>query len=76
MDEKSSADSRPRLRRTIVLCAIFVGASALGMILARPIAARFLHSSPVLLPALAVGALLVLVMIALLVLPRLSMRRR
>ncbi|HEX3990388.1 MAG TPA: hypothetical protein VHX39_04365 [Acetobacteraceae bacterium] len=75
MDEPRAADSKPRLRRTIVLCAIFVTASALGMVLARPVAAQFLHSSPWILPAIAVGMLLILVIVALLVLPRLTMRQ-
>lgn len=75
MDGQTSNESKPRLRRTIFLCAIFVTASALGMMLARPIATQFLHSSPWVLPAIAVGVLMILVVIALLVLPRLSMRR-
>lgn len=75
MDERKSADQRPRLRRTIVLCTICVGASGLGLILAHPIAAQFRMSSPWVLPAIAAGVLLVLVTIALLVLPRITSRR-
>jgi uncharacterized membrane protein len=71
-----SADSRPRLRRTIVLCVICLGASALGMMLARPIATQFHRTSPWLLPAIAVGVLVMLVILALLVLPRLTTRRQ
>jgi hypothetical protein len=64
-----------RLRRTIVLGTICVAVSALGMILARPVAARFQALAPWVLPALAVGVLAVLVIVALLVLPRLARRR-
>jgi hypothetical protein len=71
MPERQSADHRPRLRRAIVLCTICVGASALGMILAHPIAAQFRSASPWILPAIAVGVLLVLAVLALIVLPRL-----
>jgi hypothetical protein len=71
---RKSADQGPRLRRTIVLCTICVGASGLGMILAHPIAARFRMSSPWVLPAIAVGVLLVLVITALLMLPRITSR--
>jgi hypothetical protein len=45
------------------------------MILARPVAARFQAFAPWVLPALAVGILAVLVIVALLVLPRLARRR-
>jgi uncharacterized membrane protein len=72
----SSTDSTPRLRRTIVLCVICLCASALGMMLAHPIAAQFHRSSPWMLPAIAVGVLVVLVIVALLVLPRLTTRRQ
>jgi hypothetical protein len=64
-----------RLRRTIVLGTLCVAASALGMILARPIAARFEALAPWVLPAVAVGVLAVLVSVALLVLPRLTRPR-
>jgi uncharacterized membrane protein len=70
-----SAESTPRLRRTIVLCVICLGASALGMMLAHPIAAQFHRSAPWMLPAVAVGVLVILVIIALLVLPRLTASR-
>jgi uncharacterized membrane protein YidH (DUF202 family) len=68
-------DSTPRLRRTIVLCVICLCASALGMMLAHPIAAQFHRSSPWILPVIAVGVLVILVIVALLVLPRLTARR-
>jgi hypothetical protein len=64
-----------RLRRSIVLGTLCVAASALGMILARPIAARFQAAAPWILPALAVSVLAILVIVALLVLPRLSRPR-
>jgi uncharacterized membrane protein len=75
MDERQPEDQRPRLRRTILLCAVCVGASGLGLILAQPIAAGLRMSSPWVLPALAAGVLLILVIIALLVLPRITSRR-
>jgi len=53
----NSTESTPRLRRTIVLCVICLCASALGMMLAHPIAAQFHRSSPWMLPAIAVGVL-------------------
>jgi hypothetical protein len=64
-----------RLRRTIVLGTLCLTASALGMILARPIAARFQALAPWILPALAVSVLAILVIVALLVLPRLTRPR-
>ena len=64
-----------RLHRTIILGALCLAASALGMILARPIAARFQTLAPWILPALAVSVLAILVIVALLVLPRLSRPR-
>jgi uncharacterized membrane protein YidH (DUF202 family) len=70
-----STESTPRLRRTIVLCVICLCASALGMMLAHPIAAQFHRSSPWILPVIAVGVLVLLVIVALLVLPRLMARR-
>jgi hypothetical protein len=70
MARTRSADSTPRLRRSIVLCSIFVTASALGMILARPIAAQFHGAPPWLLPAIAIGVLAILVVVTLLALPR------
>jgi hypothetical protein len=57
------------------MCAIFVTASALGMILARPTAAQFHSSSPWILPAIAVGVLVLLAAVALLLLPRLTTTR-
>jgi hypothetical protein len=75
MAELKRADSTSRLRRTIVLCVICLCASALGMMLAHPIAAQFHRSSPWILPVIAVGVLVVLVIVALLVLPRLTTRR-
>ena len=75
MEVPKSAESGPRLRRTILLCTICVGASGLGLILAHPIAAQFRMSSPWVLPAIAVGLLLLLVSIALLVLPGITSRR-
>jgi hypothetical protein len=71
----SATPTVPRLRRSIVTCAIFVTASALGMFLARPIAGQFHSASPWILPAIAVGTLAILVLVALLVLPRLSVSR-
>jgi hypothetical protein len=64
-----------RLRRTIVLGTICVAVSALGMFLARPLAARFQSFAPWVLPAVAVGVLAILVILALLVLPRLTRPR-
>jgi len=74
MAERRSGDQKPRLRQVIILCAVFVGTSGLGLFLARPIAAQFRWTSPWVLPAIAVGVLLVLVTIALLVLPRTTSR--
>jgi hypothetical protein len=74
MAEHRSGDQKPRLRQAIILCTVFVGASGLGLFLARPIAAQFRWSSPWVLPAIAVGVLLLLVTIALLVLPRTTSR--
>jgi hypothetical protein len=76
MDDHKPEDRRPRLRRTIVLCILCVGASGLGLILARPIAAQFRMSSPWILPALAVGILTILVVVALIVLPMITARRK
>lgn len=67
-----ATERRPRLRRTIILGTLCLTASTLGMMLSRPLAARFHSLPPWLLPALAVAVLAVLVSFALLVLPRLS----
>jgi hypothetical protein len=75
MQQRKSANQTPRLRRTIVLGTVCVCASGLGLFLARPIAAQFRMSSPWILPAIAVGILTILVMIALIVLPRITSRR-
>ena len=69
-DEPEPSDRRPRLRRTIILGTLCLTASTLGMMLSRPLAARFHSFAPWILPALAVGVLAVLVSVALLVLPR------
>lgn len=69
------SDRRPRLRRTIILGTLCLTASTLGMMLSRPLAARFHSLAPWVLPAVAVGVLAVLVSVALLVLPRLSRTR-
>jgi hypothetical protein len=45
------------------------------VMLAHPIAAQFHRSSPWILPVIAVGVLVILVILALLVLPRLTARR-
>ncbi|HTC50796.1 MAG TPA: hypothetical protein VK700_02550 [Steroidobacteraceae bacterium] len=68
-------DHPRRLRRTIVLGTLCVAASALGMLLARPLAASFHSVAPWILPALAVGVLAILVTLTLLVLPRLGKPR-
>ena len=65
-----SAALRRRLRRTIILCAICVSASALGMLLARPVAAHFQSASPWVLPALGIAVLVILAATVLLILPR------
>jgi Mg2+/Co2+ transporter CorB len=75
MAQPKSTDQTQRLRRTIVLGTICVCASGLGLILARPIAAQFRMSSPWILPAIAVGILTILVVIALIVLPKITSRR-
>ncbi len=62
---------KPRLRRTIVVGSLCIAISALGMVVARPLAAHFLRSSPWVLPAIAVAVLSILVVAALVVLPRL-----
>jgi hypothetical protein len=76
MDSTEGSEQRPRLRRTIALGALCLTASTLGMMLARPLAARFHALAPWILPALAVAVLAVLVSLALLVLPRLSRNSR
>lgn len=73
--EIPAADSRRRLHRTIVLGAVCIGASALGLFFARPIAIAFQHAPLWILPALAVGALIGLAVTALLILPKLSSHR-
>ncbi len=75
MDPTKTSDPAPRLRRTIVLGTFCLAASALGMFLSRPLAARFQSLAPWILPALAVGVLAILVVLALLVLPRLTRPR-
>jgi hypothetical protein len=70
-----ASDHPRRLRRTIVLGTVCLAVSALGMFLARPLAARFQTLAPWILPALAVGVLAILVILALLVLPRLTKPR-
>jgi hypothetical protein len=72
---RTSADQGSRLRRSIILCTICVGASGLGLLLARPIAAQFRMSSPWVLPAIAVAVLTVVVALALIVLPKITSRR-
>jgi hypothetical protein len=76
MNEPSPAASRRRLRRSIVLCVICVTASGLGMLLAHPIAAQFHSASPWILPAIAVGVLVMLLVVALLMLPGSAKPRR
>ena len=71
-DAPEASAQRPRLRRTIILGVLCLTASALGMMLSRPLATRFHALAPWILPALAVGVLAVLVSLALLVLPRLA----
>jgi hypothetical protein len=75
MDPAKVSQHTPRLRRTIVLGAACVAASALGMFLARPLAARFQTLAPWILPVVAVAVLAILVILALLVLPRLTKPR-
>jgi hypothetical protein len=74
-----SADSRSgaphRLRRALLLAVICILVSGFGLFLARPIAAQFRHSSPWILPAIAVAVLTTLAILALVVLPRLPGRR-
>jgi membrane protein CcdC involved in cytochrome C biogenesis len=76
MVERKSADQRPRLWRSIVLCTVFVSASGLGMFLARPLTAQFRTSSPWVLPAIIVGVLTILVIVALIVLPKITLRKK
>jgi zinc transporter ZupT len=62
-------------RRRGVWGAIVVGcAGILGAIAARPLVGAFRGSSPWLLPVMAAGTLVVLLLIALLVLPRITRR--
>ncbi|HTV79319.1 MAG TPA: hypothetical protein VMF03_13750 [Steroidobacteraceae bacterium] len=75
MDDQEPPEKRHRLRRTIVLATVCLGASFLGMILAHPIAAHLRWSAPWVLPAIAVGVLVALVLVTLLVLPRIASRR-
>jgi hypothetical protein len=75
MEQSKSNDQRPRLRRTIVLCTICVCASGFGLFLARPIAGHFRMFSPWVLPAIAVGVLTILAVVALIVLPMITSRR-
>jgi hypothetical protein len=75
-DTPELAERRPRLRRTIILGTLCLTASTLGMMLSRPLAARFHSLAPWILPAVAVGVLAVIVSVALLVLPRLSRNAR
>jgi cytochrome b subunit of formate dehydrogenase len=70
MAESDRTESTRRLHRTIVLCAVFVGIAGLGMLLAGPLAALFRSASPWVLPLLAVGVLVALVIITLWALPR------
>jgi hypothetical protein len=69
------AAQTPRLRRTIWLAIVFVGAGALGMVVAHPLAALFRTSAPWVFPSIAVGILTILVVIALTVLPMITSRR-
>jgi hypothetical protein len=75
-DLPETSERRPRLRRTIILGTLCLTASTLGMMLSRPLAARFHSAATWLLPALAVGVLAILVSVALLILPRLSRNAR
>jgi len=75
MEERKSADPKPRLRQAIILCTICVTASGFGMFFAHPVAARFRMSSPWVLPAIAVATLIILAVVALIVLPRITSRR-
>ena len=62
-------------RRRGIWSVIVVGcAGMLGAIAARPIVGAFRGSSPWLLPVIAAGALVVLLLVALLVLPRITRR--
>ncbi len=73
--EPRRTERKPSLKRALVLGIISTAFGLLGMMLARPIATHFLHFSPWVLPAIAVGVLTVLVVGALLVLPRLAAPR-
>ena len=75
MQQPKSHEQRPRLRRTIVLGTICVCVSGFGLFLARPIAGQFRMSSPWVLPAIAVGILTILAVVALIVLPKITSRR-
>jgi hypothetical protein len=70
MAEPGRTESTRRLHRTIVLCAVCVGMAGLGMFLAGPLAALFHSASPWVLPSIAVGVLVALVLVTLWVLPR------
>jgi zinc transporter ZupT len=73
IDSRSTVES-PRRRRGI-WSAIIVGCTGmLGAIAARPLVGAFRGSSPWLLPVIAAGTLVVLLLIALLVLPRITRR--
>jgi zinc transporter ZupT len=63
-----------RLRRGIWGAIVAGCAGMLGAIAARPLVGAFRGSSPWLFPVIAAGTLLVVVLIALLVLPRISRR--
>ncbi len=75
MDERTPEAHRPRLRQAIVLCTVCVTVSALGMFFAHPIGAQFHMSASWVLPAIAVGILTILAIIALVVLPKMASRR-
>jgi MFS family permease len=62
-----------RMTRVVAMC---VGAIALGLALAHPIAGVFRTSAPWILPVLVVGLLLVLLLVVLLVLPQFSRRAK
>jgi hypothetical protein len=74
MERLKPADRRPRLSRTLWFAVIFVIGGCLGMFLAGPVVGHFHRAAPWVLPAIAVGILTVLAVVALTVLPKITSR--
>jgi zinc transporter ZupT len=74
MNDSRRTISSPRLRRGIWSALVVGCAGMLGAIAARPLVGAFRGSSPWLLPVIAAGTLVVLLLVALLILPRITRR--